>query len=100
MNKADLSGKSTLIKLLTRLFDPTEGDILINDVNIKEYNLEELYEKMSVLFQDYRISHRVASFLTIGKFVPLRVSENISTGNIENRDLSAIKTAAEDAGAD
>jgi ABC-type multidrug transport system fused ATPase/permease subunit len=56
MNKADLSGKSTLIKLLTRLFDPTEGDILINEVNIKEYNSAELYEKMSVLFQDYRFS--------------------------------------------
>jgi len=56
MNQADLSGKSTLIKLLTRLFDPTEGDILINDVNIKEYNSAELYEKMSVLFQDYRFS--------------------------------------------
>ena len=56
MNKADLSGKSTLIKLLTRLFDPTEGDILINDINIKEYNSAKLYEKMSVLFQDYRFS--------------------------------------------
>lgn len=49
-----MTGKSTLIKLLTRLFDPTEGDILINDVDIKCYNREELYEKMSVLFQDYR----------------------------------------------
>jgi len=49
-----ISGKSTLIKLLTRLWDPTEGEILINDIDIKEYNQEELYEKMSVLFQDYR----------------------------------------------
>ncbi len=48
-------GKSTLIKLLTRLFEPTEGEILINDVDIKNYNRQELYEKMSVLFQDYRI---------------------------------------------
>jgi ATP-binding cassette, subfamily B, bacterial len=48
-------GKSTLIKLLTRLFEPTEGEILINNVDIKNYNREELYEKMSVLFQDYRI---------------------------------------------
>ena len=36
-----------------RLFDPTEGEILINDVNIKSYNREDLYENMSVLFQDY-----------------------------------------------
>jgi ATP-binding cassette subfamily B protein len=48
-------GKSTLIKLLTRLFDPTEGEILVNDVDIKEYKREDLYERMSVLFQDYRI---------------------------------------------
>jgi ABC-type multidrug transport system fused ATPase/permease subunit len=61
MNKAYLSGKSTLIKLLTRLFDPTQGEILINDVNIKEYNSEELYEKMSVLFQDYRFSFHAIS---------------------------------------
>ena len=61
MNNADLPGKSTLIKLLTRLFDPTQGEILINDVNIKEYNSEELYEKMSVLFQDYRFSFHVIS---------------------------------------
>ena len=51
-----IAGKSTLIKLLTRLFDPTEGEILINDVDIKNYKQEELYEKMSVLFQDYRNS--------------------------------------------
>ena len=49
------SGKSTLIKLLTRLFDPSAGEILINNVDIKEYNQEDLYERMSVLFQDYRI---------------------------------------------
>jgi ABC-type multidrug transport system fused ATPase/permease subunit len=49
-----MTGKSTLIKLLTRLFDPTEGEILINDVDIKNYNLDELHDKMSVLFQDYR----------------------------------------------
>lgn len=49
-----MKGKSTLIKLLTRLFDPTEGEILINDADIKSYNREQLYEKMSVIFQDYR----------------------------------------------
>lgn len=49
-----MTGKSTLIKLLTRLFDPTEGEILINDVDIKNYSPDELHDKMSVLFQDYR----------------------------------------------
>src|SRR5438552_13520098 len=49
-----MTGKSTLIKLLTRLFDPTEGEILINDVDIKNYSPDELHENMSVLFQDYR----------------------------------------------
>ena len=86
--------------MLTRLYDPTEGDILINDVNIKEYNSEELYEKMSVLFQDYRISFSCHLNLITGKFTPLRVSENISTGDIQNHNESAIQTAAQDAGAD
>jgi ABC-type multidrug transport system fused ATPase/permease subunit len=49
-----MTGKSTLIKLLTRLFDPAEGEILINDVDIKNYDLDELHDKMSVLCQDYR----------------------------------------------
>ena len=66
-------------------------------MNIKEYDSEELYQNMSVLFQNYRISYRVTSLLTIEKFTPLRVSENINTGDIKN---SAIKTAAVDAGAD
>jgi ATP-binding cassette subfamily B protein len=53
-----MAGKSTLIKLLTRLCDPTEGEILINDVDIKNYKPDDLHRKMSVLFQDFRISLR------------------------------------------
>ena len=41
-----------------RLFDPTEGEILINDVDIRKYNQDALHDKMSILFQDYRtLSH-------------------------------------------
>jgi ABC-type multidrug transport system fused ATPase/permease subunit len=48
-----IEGKSTLIKLLLRLYEPIEGNIFINDVDIARYDQDELHEKVSVLFQDY-----------------------------------------------
>ena len=49
------AGKTTIIKLLLRLYDPTEGEILLNGVNIKEYNLNEYRNLFGTVFQDYRI---------------------------------------------
>jgi len=49
------AGKTTIIKLLLRLYDPTEGDILINDKNIQEYNTQSLRNAMQTLFQDFAI---------------------------------------------
>jgi ATP-binding cassette subfamily C protein len=49
------SGKTTFIKLLTRLYEPTEGAIFINDVNIKHIPKRECYKMFSVIFQDYKI---------------------------------------------
>ena len=45
------SGKSTLVNLLLRFYDVTEGEILIDDINIKEYQLEELYNKFGYVPQ-------------------------------------------------
>ena len=45
------SGKSTLINLIPRFYDVTEGEILIDGVNIKEYPLEELYNKLGYVPQ-------------------------------------------------
>ena len=45
------SGKSTLVNLLLRFYDVTEGEILIDDVDIKEYKLEELYNKFGYVPQ-------------------------------------------------
>ena len=87
-----------MIKLLVRIFDPTEGEILINGVNIKNYKLEELYGQMSILFQDYRII-RLNSTDHEEKFAPLTVSENIAIGDIQNHDEIKIQTAARSAGA-
>src|SRR3990167_2032405 len=46
------AGKSTLIKLILRFYDPTEGEILLNGVNIKEINLQDWYKQIGALFQD------------------------------------------------
>ncbi len=49
------SGKTTFIKLLCRLYDPTEGRILLNGVDIKKYDYDEYMSVFSVVFQDFRL---------------------------------------------
>jgi len=81
------AGKTTIVKLLTRLYDPDEGEILIGGRNIKEYDLEELREKVGVIFQDY-----VTYFMS--------ARENIGVGRIaeiENQPL--VSSAAQKSGA-
>src|SRR6266498_4007476 len=64
------AGKTTVIKLLSRLYDPTEGDILIDGVDIRELDPLDLRQKIGVIFQDFVRYH-------------LPVSENIGFGQIE-----------------
>jgi ABC-type multidrug transport system fused ATPase/permease subunit len=47
------AGKSTLIKLILRFYDPTEGEIFINDIEIKKLNIASYYKHISALFQDF-----------------------------------------------
>ena len=49
------SGKSTFIKLLCRLYDPQEGEILLNGTDIRQYRYDEYLALFSAVFQDYRI---------------------------------------------
>lgn len=49
------AGKTTIIKLLFRLYDPDEGEILVNGINIKEYNLKAYRSLYAAAFQDYKI---------------------------------------------
>ena len=49
------AGKTTIIKLLLRLYDPTEGVILVNDIDIRKYNLKEYRKLFRCAFQDYEI---------------------------------------------
>ena len=49
------SGKTTFIKLLCRLYDPTEGEILLNNVDIRKYDYKEYMSILSVVFQDFKL---------------------------------------------
>ena len=49
------SGKTTFIKLLCRLYDPTEGVILLNGIDIRKYRYDEYMDIFSVVFQDFRL---------------------------------------------
>lgn len=49
------SGKTTMIKLLCRLYDPQEGEILLNGVDIRKFRHEEYSRLFSVVFQDYQL---------------------------------------------
>ncbi|EED84781.1 predicted protein [Postia placenta Mad-698-R] len=65
---ANGSGKSTILKLIVRLYDPEEGEILINGQDIRTLKLADLRQAVSVLFQDY--TH-----------FPLSIRDNIALGN-------------------
>ena len=49
------SGKTTFIKLLCRFYDPTEGEILLNGINIRKYDYKEYMSIFSVVFQDFQL---------------------------------------------
>ncbi len=46
-------GKTTIVKLLTRLYDPAGGQILLDGIDLREYDLEDLYREIGVIFQDF-----------------------------------------------
>ena len=48
------AGKTTFVKLLLRFYDPTEGEILYNGRNIKDYDVESLHSRFATVFQDYK----------------------------------------------
>lgn len=49
------SGKTTFIKLLCRLYDPTEGEILLNGIDVRKYRYDDYLALFSVVFQDFRL---------------------------------------------
>lgn len=81
------SGKTTFIKLLCRLYDPTEGEILLNGVNIQKYDYDEYMSVFSVVFQDFTLfSFKLGEVVASSKqFDPVRVAECLRKANFGDR---------------
>jgi len=74
-------GKTTVVKLITRLYDPTEGQILLDGVDLREYSLEDLHHHIGVIFQDFMRFEMTAR-------------ENIAVGRIDHPNRQADIDAA------
>ncbi len=83
------SGKTTFIKLLCRLYDVTEGEILINGINIAQYSQDSLNRIYSVVFQDFKIfSTTLAQNISAGgSYNKNRLMTSLEKANIKNRVL-------------
>src|SRR5277367_2019639 len=69
-------GKTTVVKLITRLYDPTEGQILLDGVDLREYKLEDLHHEIGVIFQDFMRYEMTAR-------------ENIGVGRVDSEHSQA-----------
>jgi ATP-binding cassette, subfamily B, bacterial len=76
-------GKTTIVKLLMRLYDPTEGQVLLDGVDLREYNLEDLWHEVGAIFQDFARYEMTAH-------------HNIAVGRIEQmEDAELVQQAAQ-----
>jgi ATP-binding cassette, subfamily B, bacterial len=81
-------GKTTIVKLVTRLYDPTGGEILLDGIDLREYDLDDLHREIGVIFQDFMRYEMTAR-------------ENIAVGRIEEiENLELVKNAARKSMAD
>ena len=80
------SGKSTLVHLIPRFYDTTEGEVLVDGINVKDYELTDLRDKIAIVLQKAELYSR-------------SIAENIRWSN-KNAELFEIKQAAEIAQAD
>jgi ATP-binding cassette subfamily B protein len=80
-------GKTTVVKLITRLYDVTEGQILLDGVDLRDYSIEDLHHEIGVIFQDFmRYEMTARENIVVG-----RVDGN---GSLESIRLACIEEAA------
>ena len=86
------SGKTTFIKLLCRLYDPTEGQILLNGIDIRKYQYRDYMELFSVVFQDFRLFSQPLGANVAGSstYDPIRARRALEDAGFDKR-LSEMK---------
>lgn len=73
------SGKSTFVKLLLRIYDPTEGRILLDGIDLRAYDINEIRKFYGVLFQDYvKFSDSVHNCIGFGNIDDIQNDEGIA----------------------
>jgi len=81
-------GKTTIVKLMTRLYDPTEGQVLLDGIDLREFEIEDLHREIGVIFQDFMRYEMTAR-------------ENVAVGRIEEiNNLDLLQIAASKSMAD
>ncbi|KAF6749019.1 P-loop containing nucleoside triphosphate hydrolase protein [Ephemerocybe angulata] len=84
---ANGSGKSTIVRILSRLFDPTSGELMIDGSKAADYHIADLRQATVLLSQE-------------NKIYPLSFAENIGLGHLDSvHDMELVKKAAEQGGA-
>lgn len=81
-------GKTTIVKLLTRLYDVTSGQILLDGIDLREYELEDLWREIGVIFQDF-VKYEMTATENIG------IGRIDELGNVEKIQEAARKSLAE-----
>jgi ATP-binding cassette subfamily B protein len=74
-------GKTTIVKLLTRLYDPSSGQILLDGIDLREYRIEDLHREIGVIFQDFMRYE-------------LTARQNIAVGRIDVQANGDVEAAA------
>ena len=73
-------GKTTLVKLMARLYDPTSGAILLDGVDLREYSVEDIHREIGIIFQDF-VHYDLPARLNIGVGRIKRVSHDEALWN-------------------
>ena len=86
------AGKSTIMKLLFRFYDPTEGKILINGIDLKDLNLDEWYGYLALLSQDFATyKFKVWELISLGKLSDKRHQRKIEKASVRSSSDEFIK---------
>lgn len=87
------AGKTTLIKLLLRLYEPTQGAILVDGVDVRQYRLEEYYQKFGAIFQDYvRYYLAARDNIAVGEISKIEHIDDIKSAAISSLANRVIET--------